>query len=165
MVSTGDTAPDFTVPKAGGEAYDDVTEFTLSDSIGGGPLVLAFVPAAFTSGCTSELTAVRDRWADFEELEANVHAISVDLPFAQNIWIDRESLPFSLLSDWDHRVIHQYDVVRTDLYGSIESAQRSIFVIDNSGTITFRWLRTEEQVDYDRLVDSTLEAVEAAKTA
>jgi len=70
MVDAGDSAPDFTVPVAGGEAYNDIGQFTLSEALAEGPVVLAFVPAAFTSACTEELCAFRDGLARFVDLDA-----------------------------------------------------------------------------------------------
>ncbi|MFP8889570.1 redoxin domain-containing protein [Natrialbaceae archaeon A-CW2] len=157
MVSIGDRAPDFTLPKAGGTTYNDITEFTLSDALEDGPVVLAFYPAAFTSGCTDEMCAFRDSMDAFEELEAQVYGISVDLPFAQNVWIEQEDLNFPILADWNHEVIHKYDVVRPDLYGSIEAARRSIFVLDADGFVTHKWVRSGENPDFDDLVDGLLE--------
>jgi peroxiredoxin len=159
MVDVGDTAPDFTVPMAGGSAYNDIEEFTLSEALGDGPVVLAFFPAAFTSGCTEEMCRFRDSMASFEELDAQVYGVSVDMPFSQNIWIEQESLNFFMLADWDHEVIHDYDVVYPDLYGSIEAAQRSIFVVDTDGSITYKWVRGEENPDFEELVEETRAAV------
>lgn len=161
MVDVGDQAPDFTVPLAGGEAYNDIDSFTLDAAVEEGPVVLAFYPAAFTSGCTTEMCTFRDNMADFEALDAQVYGVSVDLPFAQNIWIQQEDLNFPMLSDWDHDVIHAYDVVYPDLYGSIEAAQRSVFVVDEDRTVTYRWVRGEENPDFDWLVGEVHEAVEA----
>jgi peroxiredoxin len=159
MVTVGDQAPDFSVPMAGGSAYNDIEAFTLSESLEDGPVVLAFFPAAFTSGCTEEMCTFRDSMARFNELDAQVYGVSVDLPFSQNVWIEQESLNFPMLSDWDHEVIHDYDVVYPDLYGSIEAPQRSIFVVDTDGTITYRWIRGEENPDFDELIADTRAAV------
>ena len=161
MVEVGDDAPDFTVPLAGGEAYNDVSEFTLSDALGDGPVVLAFYPAAFTSGCTEEMCTFRDEIGGFEALSADVYGVSVDLPFAQNIWIMENDLGFPMLSDWNHDVIRDYDVVLPDMYGMVEVAQRSIFVIDDAGTVSYRWVREGENPDFDDLVSEVQDAVEA----
>ena len=162
MVREGETAPDFTVPKAGGDAYNDLEEFTLSDALDEGPTVLAFFPAAFTSGCTAEMCAFRDSMAAFEDLDAQVYGVSVDLPFAQNVWIDEHDLSFPLLSDWDHEVIDAYDVVLEDMYGSIEVAKRSVFVLDAEGTVTYRWVRDGENPEFEAFVEEVRDAVAAA---
>jgi len=159
MVQSGDSAPDFTVPMAGGEAYNDLAQFTLSEALTDGPVVLAFVPAAFTSACTEELCSFRDSIARFRNLDAQVYGLSVDLPFAQNVWIREQGLTVPMLSDWDHEVIHAYDAVLPDMYGSIEVASRTVFVVDTDGTVTFR-------ADYDTGdPDIDFEAIESAVAA
>lgn len=161
MVEKGDPAPDFTVPIARGAAYNDVDEFTLSENLGAGPVVLAFFPAAFTSGCTEELCTFRDSIGAFDALDATVYGISTDLPFAQNVFIQQEGLEFPLLSDFDHDAIEAYDVVLEDFYDVMTVAERAVFVVDEEGTITYRWIREGENPDFDRLVEEIREAVEA----
>lgn len=162
MVDIGSEAPDFTVPKAGGTAYNDLERFTLSDALSDGPVVLAFYPAAFTGGCTEEMCAFRDSMSAFDDLDASVYGVSVDLPFAQNVWIEEENLNFPMLSDWDHDVIRKYDVVLEDMYGMIEVAERSVFVIDSDGILTYRWVREGDNPDFGDLVSKTQAAVAEA---
>jgi peroxiredoxin len=162
MVDVGDEAPDFTVPKAGGTAYNDVEAFTLADHVAEGPTVLAFFPAAFTSGCTEEMCAFRDSMSAFDELDARVYGVSVDLPFSQNVWMQQEGLNFPMLSDWNHEVIHAYDVVLEDMHGMIEVAQRSAFVLDADGVVIYRWVREGDNPDFDDLVSEIREEVAAA---
>lgn len=163
MVEIGDTAPDFTVPKAGGEAYNDLEPFTLSDVVSDGPTVLSFYPAAFTSGCTTQMCALRDSMHLFDDLDAQVYGVSVDLPFAQNIWMQQEELNFPMLSDWDHEVIHEYDAVLEDMYGMVEVAERATFVVDTDGMVTYAWVREgDENPDFDDLTERVREAVEDA---
>ena len=163
MVRTGDTAPDFSVPMAGGETYNDLEPFSLSSALESGPVVLAFYPAAFTSGCTTEMCAFRDSIGAFERVDAQVYGVSVDLPFAQNIWMQEHDLSFPMLSDWDHTVIYDYDVVLPDMYGSIEVAQRSVFVIDTDGTIVYDWVRDGENPDFEDLIDEVRDAVPTSR--
>ncbi|WP_435095172.1 redoxin domain-containing protein [Halorubrum sp. N11] len=163
MVSEGDRAPDFTVPLAGGNGYDDVSEFTLSEEIGGGPIVLAFVPGAFTGGCTEEMCTFGSELDSFEALDASVYGVSVDLPFAQNVWIAQEGFDVPMLSDWSHEITHAYDVAYPDMYGSIESAQRSVFVIDADGIVTYRWVRENGNPEFDPFVADIREHVKSAR--
>jgi peroxiredoxin len=97
--------------------------------------------------------------ARFEELHASVYGVSVDLPFAQNIWIREEDLNFPMLSDWNHQLIHAYDVVLADLYGMIEAAERSVFVIDSEGVVRYKWVRDGDNPDFDDLVAETRQEV------
>ena len=161
MIDVGDVAPEFSLPKAGGEAYNDIDDFSLSAALGDGPVVLAFFPAAFTSGCTVELCTFRDEIGRFSDLEAQVYGLSVDLPPAQNVFIRQEGLTFPLLSDWDHEVIHKYGVIRPDMYGLFEVARRSIFVLDADGTVAYRWVEPEDadEIDFEAVVDSVRSAV------
>ena len=161
MVDIGDSAPDFTVPKAGGTAYNDLESFTLSDVVSDGPTVLSFYPAVFTSGCTSQMCSLRDSMYQFDELDAQVYGVSVDLPFAQNIWIQQEELKFPMLSDWDHEVIRKYDAVLDDMYGMVEVAERATFVVDTDGVVTYAWVREgDENPDFDELTATVRDAVE-----
>ncbi len=162
MLDVGETAPEFSLPKAGGDAYNDIEPFALPDALGDGPVVLAFFPAAFTSGCTAEMCTFRDSMHRFDELDASVYGISVDLPPAQNVWIMREELNFPMLSDWDHEVIHEYGVVNPEMYGQFEAAERSIFVLDDAGTVTYRWVEEEGETDFEAVIKDVREAVAEA---
>ena len=162
MVEVGDRAPDFTVPIAGGDAYDDVGEFTLADALDDGPVVLAFVPAAFTGWCSAELAAFADRYEAFERADARVYGVSVDLPFALNVWADELGLPFALLADPTHAVIEAYGVVREGLYGVVTVADRSVFVLDAAGRVAYRWVEdADAEPDWTALVDDVAAAAAA----
>lgn len=159
MPEVGDPAPDFTVPMAGGDAYDDVEPFTLSAALPEGPVVLAFFPAAFTGGCTEELCTFRDELASFEALDARVYGVSVDLPFALNVFAMEQDLTFPLLSDFDGEAIEAYDVVLEGVHGLSGVAERSVFVVDADGTVRYRWVREDGNPDFGWLVEQVREAV------
>lgn len=152
MVNVGEVAPDFTVPCARGGAYDNVVSFTLSEALGEGPIVLAFFPAAFTSGCTEEMCAFRDSMDAFSDLDTTVYGVSVDLPFAQNVWSRELDLNFPMLSDWDHEVIEKFDVIYEDMYGMIEAAERSVFILNAEGVVTYKWVRQGGNPDFDAFI-------------
>lgn len=160
MVQVGDPAPDFTVPKAGGTAYNDVEAFTLSEAVGGGPIVLAFIPAAFTSGCTEEMCTFRDMYEGFEAIDARVFGVSVDLPFAQNIFIMEHGLTFPMLSDWRHEVTEAYDVVLEGMYDLVDTSERSVFVIDDDGIIGYKWVRDGDNPEFEPFVEDIRTEVE-----
>lgn len=98
----------------------------------------------------------------YDQLNARVYGISVDLPFAQNVWIQEHDLSFPMLSDWDHEIIHKYDLVRSDLYGMMEVARRSIVVLDESGTVVYTWVREGNNPDFDEFVPGVANAVAEA---
>ncbi|MFA9517097.1 redoxin domain-containing protein [Halopenitus sp. H-Gu1] len=161
MVTTGDTAPDFEATRVG----DDVEPMRLSDNLGDGPVVLAFFPAAFTGTCTTELCTLRDRLDRFEALNATVFGISTDLPYALSEFRTQEEFTFDLLSDAGHEAIAAYDVVDSfDHVGIDEIARRSVFVIDDGGTIVYRWLADEpgHEPPYDDVEAAVEEAAAEA---
>ncbi|MFT4923361.1 MAG: peroxiredoxin [Haloarculaceae archaeon] len=153
MVSEGDEAPDFTAPLANG----DIGEFTLSERLDDAPLVLAFFPGAFTSVCSHEMNEFQARLEQFQENGASVYGISVDSPFALNEFRDKLGLEFDLVSDSNKEVIDTYDIGMdfADL-GVYDVAKRAVFVVDESGTVTYAWVSDDPGVEpeYDEVEDA-----------
>ena len=131
-VNVGSKAPDFTLPN------QDREPVTLSQELAKGPVVLAFLPGAFSSVCTKELCTFRDSVGDLGKLSATVFGVSVDTFFALKAWKDSQNYPFTLLSDFNKVVIRDYDVVNEDMIGLKGIAKRAIFVIDRSGVVRHR---------------------------
>src|SRR6476469_5913826 len=71
-LKVGDAAPDFTLPSTQGKPVK------LSDFRGKKNVVLAFYPAAFTGGCTKEMTAYGSDLAKFESADTQVFGVSTD---------------------------------------------------------------------------------------
>ena len=128
----GAKAPDFTLPN------QDREPVTLSEQVKKGPVVLAFVPAAFSGVCTKELCTFRDSTAELGKVNAQVFAISVDTFFALKAWGDAQGYKFPLLSDFNKTVIADYGVVNPDMIGLKGIAKRSVFVIDRNGVVRHR---------------------------
>jgi glutaredoxin-dependent peroxiredoxin len=137
MPEIGESAPDFTL-------YDSdrkvrrLSEFLMN----GRKTILAFFPGAFTGVCTQEMCTFRDMYGDLENLNGMVVGISVDAPFAQKGFAEKYNLKFPLLCDFKREVIQKYGVVWKNLGGveGYDSANRSIFVVDGSGKIVFKWV-------------------------
>ncbi|NHN58143.1 MULTISPECIES: redoxin domain-containing protein [Halorussus] len=161
MVEVGDDAPDFTAPLANG----DVEEFTLSEQLDDGPIVLAFFPGAFTGVCTTEMATFEEELDEFDEAGATVYGISVDAPFSLNEFRDQEDLSFGLISDSNKEIIDDYgvemDFADMGYYGV---AKRSVFVVDDDGTIADKWVTDDPGVepDYDAVREAAADAAEAA---
>lgn len=128
----GAKAPDFTLPNQDREAV------TLSEQVKKGPVVLAFVPAAFSGVCTNELCNFRDSMADLNKVSAQVFAVSVDTFFALKAWGDAQGYTFPLLSDFNKTVIRDYGVFNEDMIGLKGIAKRAVFVIDRNGVVRHR---------------------------
>jgi len=129
--------PDFTL-------YDaDKKVRNLSEFLGTGKkTILAFFPGAFTGTCTKEMCTFRDMYGELERMNGMVVGISVDAPFAQKAFAEKNNLTFPLLCDFKREVIHRYGVAWQNLGGveGYESANRAIFVVDGSGKIVFKWV-------------------------
>ncbi len=151
------------VPKIGQEApgfnLPDVEMRSRSlEEFRGRKLVLAFFPAAESPVCTAEMCALRDSLAMLKSLGAQVVGISVDGPFANKIFTENRHLNFPILSDYKREVINKYGIVMANL-GPLESynaAKRSVFVLDESGIIRYRWISDNPLVEpnYDEIRSS-----------
>ena len=133
--SIGQPAPDFTL-------YADNGDKVTLSALQGAPVVLAFFPAAFTGGCETELCTFRDSMATYNDIDTTVFGISVDSRFANAAFAAANQLNFPILSDYTRSTIDAYGIRFPDLAGmpGYDVAQRSVFIIDASGTVAWRWL-------------------------
>src|SRR4051812_2301344 len=131
-LSVGTKAPDFTLKSKQAAGLVDVK---LSNNFGKKNTVLLFFPAAFTGVCTSELCDITAGLSSYSGLNADVIAVSVDTPFAQEAWAQKEKIGITLASDLNKEVTKQYDVLFPMLAGAGDTAARAAFVIDKSGVI------------------------------
>jgi peroxiredoxin len=157
MVSEGDSAPTFTATIANG----DVEAFDLDDHLGDGPVVLAFFPGAFTPPCSNEMVALQDHYDEFVDAGATLLGVSADSAFSGNAFREEHGLEFDLVSDMDRDAIGAYDVeIDIEDLGLLGVANRSVFVLDGDGTVTYEWIADDptNEPDYEEL----LEAVHAA---
>ena len=131
-IKAGSKAPDFTLKSKQASGLVDVK---LSDSFGKQNTVLLFFPAAFTSVCTKELCDLSQGLNSFPG--ANVIGISVDTPFAQDAWAQKEKITIPLASDLNKEVTTKYDVLFPMLAGVGDTAARAAFVIDKAGVVQY----------------------------
>lgn len=122
-LSTGDTAPNFTLQNTDG------TPTELAEKLGKQQVVLLFFPLAFTGTCTKELCSIRDNMKLYNSLNAEVIAISIDSFFTLKEFKKSENLNFTLLSDFNREVSSDYGTLYDDYFGMKGVAKRSVFVI------------------------------------
>jgi thioredoxin-dependent peroxiredoxin len=129
-LAPGDTAPDFTLPDAQGNAV------SLS-SLRGKRVIIYFYPAAMTPGCTKEACDFRDSLSSLAAAGFAVIGISPDSPAKLAKFAERDGLTFPLLSDPDHKVLDAYGAYGEKmLYGKKSvGVIRSTFVVDPDGKI------------------------------
>src|SRR5438876_397670 len=107
-LSVGTKAPDFSLKSKNASGLVDVK---LSDNFGKKNTVLLFFPLAFTGVCTTEMCDVTAGLNGYKDLNAEVLAISVDSPFAQEAWAKQEKIGITLASDLNKEVTNVYGVL------------------------------------------------------
>lgn len=144
QINVGDKAPNFTLPDT------DLKMQSLSDFLGG-KVVLAFFVGAFTSVCTKEMCAFRDSMARLINLKAQVIGISVNDPFANKAFAEKNMLPFPILSDYKRETIKIYGIEAPDFVGlrGYTVAKRSIFIVDKNGTVRYVWITEDPTIEPD----------------
>ena len=95
-IPVGSKAPDFTLKS---KQASGVVDVKLSNNFGKKNTVLLFFPAAFTSVCTKEMCDLTTGLNAYAGLNADVIGISVDTPFAQEAWAQKEKIGITLASD------------------------------------------------------------------
>jgi len=133
-LSVGTKAPDFTLKSKKGDVISDVS---LSSNFGKANTVLLFFPLAFTGVCTQEMCDITAGLGSYDGLNAKVIAVSVDSPFAQDAWAQKEHIGITLASDLNKTVSAAYGVLLPDLGGFGSAAARAAFVICKHGVVQY----------------------------
>lgn len=139
-VKVGDSAPDFSLKSKNAPGEKDafgLTAVRLSDHAGKKPVVILFFPLAFTGVCTAEMCEVSGGLKAYEQLGAAVYGISVDSPFAQSIWAEKEKITLPLLSDLNKETAKAYGTLLPDLIGLGSVSARAAFVVGKDGRIKY----------------------------
>jgi peroxiredoxin len=146
----GEAAPDFKLPYATQEKLFMKPEEQMSLSgLKGKNVILAFYPADWSGGCTTEVCTLRDTFAELSKLNAMVLGISGDYVFSHQEWAKFHKLQFPLLSDHDHHVAKAYDSYM-EQYGF---NKRTVYLIDKDGVVRYVNLafKAGDKKDYDAL--------------
>lgn len=145
-MATSSTAPvaNFSAPMTGGQTF----------ALNGRPAkytVLYFYPKDNTPGCTTESIAFRDRYPEFQALNAEIYGLSRDSMKSHEGFKSKLDLPFELISDPDELVCNQFAVMKMkNMYGKqVRGIERSTFVFDADGRIVKEWrgVKVNDHVD------------------
>lgn len=130
-IKIGQLAPSF-------KLYDsDKKEVSLKDFEGKNLLIL-FFPQSFTGVCTTELCAIRDNLAVYNNLQSEVVAISVDSVFTLNRFKEDQQINFPLLSDFNKETSKAYGALYDEfVLGMKGVSKRAAFVVDKNGMIKY----------------------------
>ena len=138
-LAVGTKAPDFSLAS---KTADGPKQIKLSENFGKTNTLLLFFPMAFTGTCTTEMCGISNGLREYTDLNASVYGISGDNPFAQEAWAKKESITVPLLSDYEHKVAKQYDVMYDSFLPQMNLGmggvpKRSAFIVDRTGVIQY----------------------------
>ncbi len=108
-----------------------------------GITLVYFYPKADTPGCTTEACSLRDAFADLSTKGVQVLGVSTDKPEAQKKFKEKYHLPFTLIADFDLKVVKAFGVPTIPV---VQMAARQSFLIKD-GKVVWRDLKasTKEQ--------------------
>jgi peroxiredoxin len=133
-ISVGSKAPDFSLKSKKASGLVDVK---LSDNLGKKNTVLLFFPLAFTGVCTQEMCDITAGMNAYTSVNADIIAVSVDSPFAQEAWAQKEKIGITLASDLNKKTAEAYGTLLPDLLGLGSVSARAAFVIDKNGVVQY----------------------------
>ena len=139
-IEVSSKAPDFTLKSSNGPGEKNdfgLSDVTLSANYGEKNTVVLFFPLAFTGVCTKEMCDLTAGLSAYSDLNADVIAISVDSPFAQGQWVEKESIGITIASDLNKQTAKDYGVLLDDLIGVGSVSARAAFVVDKEGTVQY----------------------------
>ncbi len=133
-IPVGSKAPDFTLKSKQTSGLIDVK---LSGNFGKKNTVLLFFPLAFTGVCTQEMCDITAGLSAYQTVNADVIGVSVDSPFAQEAWAQKEKIGITLASDLNKKTAEAYGTLLPDLLGLGSVSARAAFVIDKNGVVQY----------------------------
>lgn len=111
----------------------------------GRKLVIYFYPKDMTGGCTRESQDFRDLYSAFRKAGVDIVGISRDSVKSHDKFVEKENLPFPLLSDTEEKVCKLFDVIQEKvLYGKkYLGIERSTFLLDGTGILQREWRKVK----------------------
>lgn len=130
MLKIGDKMPEFKVEDQNGNIID-------SSSFIGKKTIIYFYPKDNTSGCTAEACNLRDNYAALTAAGYNVVGVSKDSASSHKKFIDKYSLPFTLLADTSTHMLQAFGAWgEKKMYGkSVTGTLRRTFIFDEEGIL------------------------------
>jgi len=126
--AVGDDAPDFSVKGTNGDPI------SLKDFRGKKRVVLVFYPQDMTSGCSTQLSAIRATIDDFRAADTEPFGVNEGDAESHAQFISELDLPFDLLLDEGFAISTAYNTLKPE--GN--RIQRTVVVIGKNGKVIFR---------------------------
>ena len=126
----GDKAPEFTSKDQNGNTVS-LTDYK------GKNVILYFYPKDDTPGCTAEACSFRHNYQSMLSKGFEVIGVSTDDEKSHKKFVNKYSLPFTLIADADKSIVEAYGVwVEKNMYGrKYMGTARTTFIIDGDGNI------------------------------
>ena len=130
MLKIGDKMPQFSVADQNGNTVN-------SQDLIGKKTIIYFYPKDNTSGCTAQACNLRDNYEALTAAGYNVVGVSKDSAASHRKFIDKYSLPFTLLADTTTDMQQTFGVwAEKSLYGrKYMGTLRQTFIFDEEGTL------------------------------
>jgi len=109
----------------------------LLSAFAGKKLVLYFYPKDLTSGCTAEACNLRDNYSELRGQGYEIIGVSVDDEKSHRKFIEKHSLPFSLIADTEKELVTRFGVWgEKKMYGrTYMGTLRTTFIINEEGFV------------------------------
>ena len=103
----------------------------------GKTIALYFYPKDLTSGCTAQACNLRDNYHTLLDAGYQVIGVSVDPQASHKKFIEKNSLPFPLIADTDHKLVELFGVWgEKSMYGrKYMGTFRTTFIISPEGIV------------------------------
>ncbi len=147
---TGQPAPIFALPDQNGDMVN-IVDFK------GKNVILYFYPKDMTPGCTTEACDFRDQYSEFSTIDTVILGISPDPAARHQKFIEKHTLPFTLLADEEQAAAELYGVwtLKKNFGKEYMGIERSTFLINKEGIVAKEW----RKVRVKGHVEETLQAV------
>lgn len=146
-ITAGETAPDFTLKT------QDREDWTLSEALNNGDVVLCFFPLAFTSVCGTEMECITKEMARWSADGAQMVGVSCDSFASLKAWADQMGYTHTLLADMHREVCKAYGLYWADL--NVSSRGTVIVTKGEGGKPTVKWAEAREPgvaMDFDAVL-------------
>jgi len=160
----GEKAPDFKLPIFDPQDPNNTNKTASLSDYTGKWLLLFFYPMDFTFVCPTEILALADRRAEFDELDVELLGVSTDTYFTHKAWVntprDKNGIHgtnYPLAADHTGAIARSYGV----LIEEKNIAHRGLFIIDPAGVLQYSVVTA---LNVGRSTDETLRVVQALQT-